>query len=161
MILRDADRRDLSAIDDIYHHYVRTSTCTLQTAPGTPAEREAWFAHHGPSHPVLVIEDAGEVVAWGSLSRYHAREGYSPTVEDSIYVRHDARGRGHGRALLEALIGRAERAKHKSVLAIIVADQRASLRLHEAHGFTQVGLLREVGFKMGTWVDVAILQRMI
>lgn len=161
MVLRDADRRDLQAIDDIYNHYVITSTCTLQTVPDTLADRVAWFDRHGPDHPVIVIEEAGEVVAWGSLSRYHVRDGYSPTVEDSIYVRHTARGRGLGRALLDELLVRAARAKHHSVLALITADQPASLRLHGALGFTRVALLREVGFKLGAWVDVVILQKMV
>jgi L-amino acid N-acyltransferase YncA len=85
MLIRDADRGDLPAIDDIYHHYVACSTCTMQTEPGTAAERLAWFEAHDPEHPVIVAgDDGGSVVAWASLSRYHARAGYAPTVEDSI-----------------------------------------------------------------------------
>jgi L-amino acid N-acyltransferase YncA len=161
MLIRDAERADLAAIEDIYAHYVRHSTCTMQTEPGGPEARLAWFEQHGPRHPVLVAEDAGEVVAWASLSRYHAREGYAPTVEDSIYVRHSSRGRGLGRALLAELLAHARRAGHHSVLALVVADQPASLRLHEAAGFVRVAHLREVGHKLGRWVDVVFLQRML
>jgi phosphinothricin acetyltransferase len=159
MPLRDATVADLPAIDAIYNHYVHHSTCTMQTRPGTAEERLAWFEAHGPGLPVLVAEEAGEIVAWASLSRYHAREGYAPTVEDSVYVRHDRRGRGHGRALLDELIARGARAGHHSVLAVIGAEQPASVRLHEAAGFVHVGCLREVGFKLGQWVDVVFLQR--
>ena len=161
MHLRDATSADLDAVESIYQHYVETSTCTMQTAPGTKEQRLAWFAQHGPRHPVLVLEEFGEVLAWGSLTRYHAREGYAPTVEDSIYVRHDQRGRGCGQTLLAELTARAERAGHRSIIAMIAADQPASLRLHERHGFTRVALLREVGFKMGRWIDVAFFQRML
>jgi L-amino acid N-acyltransferase len=159
MQIRDAERSDLTAIDAIYHHYVIHSTCTLQTRPCTPAERLAWFEAHGPDHPVIVAEDGDDVVAWASLSRYHTREGYRPTVEDSIYLRHDRRGLGLGRRLLAELIERGGRAGHRSVLAIVTADQPASLRLHESAGFTRAGHLREVGFKLGAWIDVVILQR--
>jgi L-amino acid N-acyltransferase len=159
MLIRDADRGDLPAIDDIYHHYVACSTCTMQTEPGTAAERLAWFEAHDADHPVIVATDGGEVLAWGSLSRYHLRAGYAPTVEDSIYVRHDRRGLGLGRALLDALLARGARAGHHSVVALIGAEQVASVRLHEAAGFVRAGRLREVGFKLGTWIDVDFLQR--
>src|SRR4051812_39095438 len=118
MIIRDAERADLTAIEAIYQHYVEVSTCTLQVAPTPPSERLAWFEQHGPRHPVLCAEDAGEVVAWASLSRYHPREGYGPTVEDSLYVRHDQRGHGIGRRLLAELVERAVRAGHHSIVAV-------------------------------------------
>ena len=159
MRIRDADHGDLPAIDQIYHHYVACSTCTMQTEPGTPAERLAWFQAHDPEHPVVVATDGEDIVAWASLSRYHPRAGYAPTVEDSIYVRHDRRGLGVGRLLLAELLARGARAGHHSILAVIAADQAASVRLHEAAGFARVGRLREVGFKLGRWIDVDLLQR--
>jgi L-amino acid N-acyltransferase len=101
------------------------------------------------------------VVAWASLSRYHAREGYAPTVEDSLYVRHDRRGQGLGKRLLAELLARARRAGHHSIVAVIAADQPASLRLHEGAGFVRAGRLREVGHKLGVRLDVVFLQRML
>lgn len=161
MVVRDATSMDLDAIEAIYRHYVLTSTCTFQIEPGTLAERAQWLDEHGPRHPVLVVEEGGEVVAWGSLSRYHRREGYAPTVESSIYVRDDRRGRGLGKALLGALIARARGAGHRSIIAVIAGDQPASLALHEAFGFVRVGLLKAIGYKFGRWLDVAFLQREI
>jgi L-amino acid N-acyltransferase len=161
MRIRDAERADLAAIEAIYQHYVEVSTCTMQVAPTPPADRLAWFGQHGPRHPVLVAEDAGDVIAWASLSRYHPREGYGPTVEDSLYVRHDQRGRGLGKTLLAELVARALAAGHHSIIAVIAADQPASLRLHEGAGFTRVGLLREIGRKLGRRIDVVFLQRML
>jgi L-amino acid N-acyltransferase YncA len=161
MLIRDAARADLDAIEAIYCHYVAGSTCTMQLEPGPASERLAWFEQHGPRHPVIVAEDAGEVVAWASLSRYHVRQGYAPTVEDSIYVRHDQRGAGLGRRLLAELIERAGRDGHHSIVAMVSADQPASLRLHEGFGFVRVAHLREVGFKMGQWIDVVFLQRLL
>lgn len=161
MRIRDAVSADLSVIEDIYGHYVESSTCTFQVGPGTLEDRRAWFADRGSEHPVLVAEEDDEIVAWAALSRYRRREGYAPTAEDSIYVRHDRRGRGHGKALLAALLARAEGGPLHSILAIIAGDHPASVRLHAAFGFREVGRIAEAGFKMGRWLDVIFMQRML
>lgn len=159
--IRTATVEDLPAVNDIYNHYVLHSTCTYQTEPSTPEERAEWFAQHGPAHPVIVAEDAGEVIGWGSLSRVHTREAYRFTVEDSIYVRHDYRGRGAGSALLAELIERARALGHHAVVGLIDAEQEASIRLHRRFGFAEVGRLRQVGYKFGRWLDVIYLQLLL
>src|SRR5580704_11502720 len=128
--IRLAASADLPAINAIYNYYVLHSTCTYQTEPSTAEERAAWFAAHGPGYPVTVIEEAGEVVGWGSLTRFHARAAYRPTVENSVYLRHDRLGRGIGKLLLEDLIRRAQAEGYHSIIAGISADQEASVRLH-------------------------------
>ncbi len=157
--LREAKDADLKAINAIYNHYVQHSDCTLQTEVSTAAERAAWFAARGSAHPILVAEDAGEVVGWGALVRFSDRGGYRFTVEDSIYLRHDRTGQGLGTTLLEALLARAVEAGHHSVIARITATQAASLKLHHRHGFVQAALLKEAGWKFERWVDVVFLQR--
>jgi L-amino acid N-acyltransferase YncA len=173
MSIREATGVDLAAIDDIYNHYVQTSTSTFQETPTTPEERRAWFAAHGPDHPVLVFEDdelarasgaprvsriaGGAIAGWASLNRYHPREAYGRTVELSVYVRHGLHRRGVGRALVVELLERARASGHHVVLAQVAADQDASLALHRGLGFREVGRLREVGFKFGRWLDVLML----
>ena len=161
MRIRLATESDLPIINDIYNHYVLTCTCTYQEEPSTAAERLAWFQHHDAVHPVTVAEMDGQVVAWGSLSPFHPRAAYRFTVENSVYVHRDFQRRGLGKALLADLITRAQAAGHHSIVALISADQTASLKLHAAHGFTQVALLKEVGFKFNRWLDVAYMQRML
>lgn len=161
MGIRLATPRDLTAINAIYNHYVETSTATFQTEPSTDAERQAWFESHGPQHPVTVFEDAGEVVAWAALNRYHARQAYGHTVENSVYVRDDQRGRGIGRALLSDLVERARELRHHAILAAIAGDQPASLALHEHAGFMFAGRFREVGWKFDQWLDVVFLERLL
>jgi L-amino acid N-acyltransferase YncA len=159
--LRDAVPGDAEAIGAIYNHYVLSSTCTYQTEPDTGAQRAAWLADHGDRYPVVVAELEGEVVGWGCLSRYQSRAGYAPTVENSVYVRHDLHGRGIGGALLAELIRRGVSLGYHSMLAGISADQAASVALHEKLGFHEVGRLREVGLKFGRRLDVVWLQRML
>jgi phosphinothricin acetyltransferase len=160
-VIRLATESDLSVINAIYNHYVLHSTCTYQTEPETPDARAAWFASHGPKHPVTVAEVDGEVVGWGSLSPFHRRAAYGRTVENSVYVRHDRHRRGIGRALLLDLIRRATDLGHHTIIAGISADQTASIAMHAAAGFVEVGRLREVGHKFGRWLDVAYLQLML
>lgn len=161
--IRPATAGDLPAINSIYNHFVLHSTCTYQEVPSTAEERAAWLAAHGPEHPVTVAErvSGGEVIGWGSLSRFHARSAYRRTVENSVYVRHDLHRQGLGRALLEDLIVRGKAAGHHTILALIDASQGGSVALHRACGFETVGHLKEVGFKFGRWLDVVYMQRML
>ena len=158
MRLRPALAADLAAINAIYNHYVLQSTATYQTVPSTAEERTAWFAAHGPAHPVIVAEIDGHVVGWGSLSPFHARAAFARTVENSVYVHQDFQRRGIGKALLTELIARGRALGHHAIIAAISADQEASLALHRIFGFSENGRLHEVGFKFGRWLDVAYLQ---
>ena len=75
--LRPMVEGDLDAVNAIYNHYVLHSTCTYQLEPETDEGRAAWFQEHGDAHPLLVAEQDGRVVGWGSLSRYQSRCGYA------------------------------------------------------------------------------------
>ena len=161
LTIRLATAIDLTDINAIYNHYVLHSTCTYQTEPETPEARAAWFAAHGPEHPITIGEVAGKIVAWGSLSRFHPRAAYGKTVENSVYVRPELHRRGIGRAMLLDLIERAKLISHHTIIAAIDAEQAPSVKLHAAAGFVQIGLLKEVGFKFGRWLDVIYMQRML
>jgi phosphinothricin acetyltransferase len=159
--LRDATPADLTAIFDIYDHYVRTSTCTFQRDPDPPEQRAAFFAGHDALHPIIVAERDGEIVGWGKLSTFRGRWGYRHTVENSLYVHHARHRLGIGSAILADLIARAGALGHHTIIAGVSADQAASLALHERHGFREVGRLPEVGHKLDRWLDVVFLQRML
>ncbi|GDY22532.1 N-acetyltransferase [Verrucomicrobiota bacterium] len=160
-LLRAATAADLAAINAIYNHYVVSSTCTYQLEPSTAAERAAWFAAHGPEHPVIVAEADGEVVGWGSLSTFHTRAAFRRTVEDSVYIRHDRQRRGIGGALLAELVVRARALGHHTIIAAIDGEQAGSVVLHEKHGFTPAGRLRAVGNKFGRWLDLVYMERLL
>jgi phosphinothricin acetyltransferase len=160
--LRAAVEQDATAIQDIYNHYVHTSTCTYQLEPDELVDTQAWLHAHDPAvHPILVAEIDGVVVGWGALSPHRARGGYRHAVEDSVYVHAERQGRGIGSALLGQLIERARGIGHHTILAGIDAEHEASVRLHERAGFVKVGHLREVGFKLGRWLDVIYMQLLL
>ncbi|HEY1603435.1 MAG TPA: GNAT family N-acetyltransferase [Pirellulales bacterium] len=160
--IRDALAGDLPAISAIYNYYVLHSTCTYQLEPESLADRQAWFDVHSPDkYPVIVAETNGQVVGWGSLSKFHARAGYAPTVEASVYIAHDFHRRGVGRTILQALVDRARSAQFHTVIGGASADQSASLALQERLGFVRVGHLKEVGDKFGKRLDVVYMQLML
>jgi phosphinothricin acetyltransferase len=157
-----ASRRDLPEILAIYNEVIRNSTAVYSEVEFTPERGEAWFgAKVDQGFPFLVARDATGVVGFGSFGDFRAWPCYRYSVEHSVHVRADCRGKGIGRALLLALIECA-RAMHKHVIiAGIDADNRTSIGLHESLGFQRVGHLREVGHKFGRWLDLVFLQLML
>jgi len=158
LTVRRAIHADAPAINDIYNHYVLTSTATFDTVEMSLSDRVAWLDHHGIEHPVLVVEDQGAVVAWGSLSRWASRAAWRHTVEVSTYVAASSLGRGIGPVLLNELVAHAREVGHHAVIAQISADNLPSLKMGERAGFERVGTLREVGHKFGRWIDLAMLE---
>lgn len=160
-ILRPATEADLPAINEIYNHYVLHSTATYQTVPSTAEERLEWFLVHGEKHPVIVVEEEGRVVGWGSLSRFHPRAAYENSVEDSVYLHHEWLGRGLGSLVLGELLRLARELGHHTVLGGADSEQTASIALHTKFGFVKVSHLKEVGYKQGRWLDVIWMQKML
>jgi L-amino acid N-acyltransferase len=159
--LRAARESDITAINEIYNYYVLNSTCTAQTEPEPLEGREQWFLEHTGKYTAVVAESEGQVVGWGSLSKYHKRFAYWPTVEDSIYVRHDNLHHGIGKLILEELVRKARENGFHSLLGVISSEQLASIRLHERFGFVEVGHLREVELKFNRRLDVTFMQLML
>lgn len=158
MKIRPARLSDAAAIAEIYNEQVLHGTATFDTEPRSLEAQKKWLEAHGEGWPVIVAEDAGKVVGWASLSRWSERKAYDESAENSVYVAKDARGKGLGKALLSALLEEARRKKFHAILARIAEGNPASVKLHESFGFTRVGVLKEIGFKFGRRLDVAILQ---
>jgi len=158
VFIRPATESDLAAINDLYNHYVRHSTCTYQEEPEPLEGRRHWFSHHGDKHPVIVAESGEAVIGWGSLSPYHARSAYRRTVENSIYIHHQHHRRGIGSLLLQELVNRARDLGHHAIIAGIDAEQTASGALHTKFHFEPVGHLKQVGFKFARWLDVLYME---
>jgi phosphinothricin acetyltransferase len=162
MRIRDATSADLQAILAIYNDVVANTTAIYDERPSTFDERQAWFnGRRGQGLPVLVAELDGEVVGFSSFGEWRSRWGYRYTVEHSVHVRADCRGRGFGRALIEALFPRAAALKMHMMIAHIDSGAAASLRLHEKLGFTTIGTFREVARLHDGWLTLVAMQREI
>ncbi|HWH69932.1 MAG TPA: GNAT family N-acetyltransferase, partial [Candidatus Sulfotelmatobacter sp.] len=149
---------DLADINAIYNYYVIHSTCVWTAQRCSESERQAWYAEHGQTMPVLVAASHGRIVGWGALGSFRPAYTAAGTLEDSIYVHPDFHRRKIGSRLLAALIEAARRMGLRSILANISADQTPSIRLHKKFGFQQVAHLRQVGTKFDQWFDAVYLQ---
>ena len=158
-----AARAQLPEILGIYNEVIRNTTAVYSDHEVTLANREAWFdARVERGFPVLVASDpSGGVLGFASFGDFRAWPCYRYSVEHSVHVRADSRGRGVGRALVTALLDRAAGMKMHVMIGGIDADNATSLALHDSLGFKVVGHFREVGYKFGRWLDLKFLQRLI
>ena len=152
---------DAEAICRIYNQGIQDRVATLETEERTPEERAQWLGTRGPRHPVLVAEGDGGLLGWASLNVFNARHAYEHVTDLSLYVERDARGRGVGRQLLEALVARAiELGYHKLVLAAFPWNE-AGMRAYARAGFREVGIYREQGRLDGRWVDTIVMEKIL
>ena len=161
MQLRPAGSADLPAIQAIYAHHVLYGLASFEEVPPPLDELQRRYGERvRRGLPWLVADLAGTLAGYGYCSPYHSRSGYRYTLEDSIYVRQDAHGKGVGSAILRELIVRCELLGYRQLVAVIGdTANAASIKLHARHGFLRAGLLRSVGFKFGRWVDSVVMQR--
>jgi L-amino acid N-acyltransferase YncA len=159
--IRPATDADVPAILAIYADEVRTGTATFEYDPPDEAElRRRLRAVLDGGYPWLVAEVDGQVAGYAYASSFRPRAGYRFTVEDSVYVRRDQRGRGLGRRLLPALIeGCAARGFATMIAVVGDATNEGSIALHRACGFEVAGRFPRVGFKFGRWIDSVHLLR--
>lgn len=159
--IESATLADASTVAAIYAHHVRHGTASFEIDPPSEAvmaERLTRAIDRG--EPWLVARDgAGEVLGFAYASQFRDRPAYRFTCENSVYIRHDRRGEGIGRALLALLIVAAERRGFRQMIAVIGGAEPASIRLHAACGFVEAGRMRSVGRKAGGWLDTLYMQR--
>ena len=159
--IRLAQPGDSGTIRRIYNIEVLASTATFDLVERTAEEQVSWLTARSGAFSVLVAELDDEVVGFASLSPYRERAAYRTTVENSVYVDTDNRGRGVADALLGELLKVARDSGFHSVIARIGGGNEASIALHAKHGFEMVGIEREIGRKFGRWQDVAVMQAVL
>lgn len=159
MQIRDAVEADIDAIREIYNDVLTHSTAIYNDQPATREDRMAWWkAREEQGYPVLVANNDGVVAGFASFGDFRAWPGYRFTVEGTVHIRADRRGQGMGTALLHAVVERARAAGKHIMIAGVDAENAASLKYLERFGFERAGLLREVGFKFGRYLDLVFLQ---
>jgi len=165
-IIRPSRDEDVAAIAAIYGYHVLHGVASFEETPPAieeVARRRAEIVTRGL--PYLVAErangtDRGRVVGYCYASLFRPRSAYRFTIEDSIYIDAAEVGRGIGRLLLEPLLLRCAELGYRQMVAVVGGRETIpSIRLHEALGFTQVGVLPAVGFKFGRRIDIVLMQR--
>jgi phosphinothricin acetyltransferase len=160
--IRDAGPADLPRILEITNHAILTGTALWTIIPATLASRGAWMAERqAAGFPVLVMEQDGIVQGFGSYGPFRPHDGFKHTVEHSLYIDAAAQRRGHGQAMLAALIAHATAAGVHAMIGGIAAENAASIALHLRFGFTVAATLPEVGRKFDRWLDLVFMHRLL
>ncbi|MEB3272170.1 MAG: GNAT family N-acetyltransferase [Prochlorothrix sp.] len=159
-MIRDVTPRDARALCRIYNPYILQTTITFEEYPVLPQDMEERIqAILAQQLPWLVWEDGDEILGYAYARPWQTRSAYRFTLESSIYTAQEARGRGIGRKLYQALLDRLQQRQIHAVVACIALPNPSSIVLHQKLGFERVGRFPEVGRKFNQWVDVEYWQR--
>jgi phosphinothricin acetyltransferase len=158
MNIRKAILSDAQAIADIYNEAIQNTTATFDTETKTVANREEWLKQHSDKYPVWVAEIDNTTVGFASMTRWSDRAAYDDTAEVSIYILPEYHNRGIGRQLMKHIIEAGRAGGLHCIISRITQGNDKSIYLHEQFGFKTVGVLREVGKKFGSILDVTIMQ---
>ena len=159
--VRPATATDAAAICEIYNQGIEDRLATLEAELRTPPERREWLEARGQRHPVVVAEQDGRVVAWGSLNAFNPRDAYRHVADFSIYIERGYRGKGVGTVVLTRLVELArELGYHKMVLSAFPFNA-AGMALYERLGFRTVGIYKEQGLLDGRWVDTIVMEKLL
>ncbi|HEX4852375.1 MAG TPA: GNAT family N-acetyltransferase [Puia sp.] len=157
--IRQAKEDDVEDLLSIYNNIILETTAIFEYQPHTLAMRQAWFAaKKKDGYPVFIAEENEKIMGFSSYGPFRAWPAYKYSVENSVYVDKEYRGRGIGKLLIPPLINAAIQRDMHVIVASIEATNASSLRLHESFGFEEVAHFKQVGFKFGRWLDLKFLQ---
>ncbi len=153
-------REYAAPILDILNDAILHSTALYDYLPRTPESMDNWFSTKEKNqYPVIGIIDArGSLLAFGSYGNFRAWPAYKYTIEHSVYVHKDHRGKGYGLMIMQALIHAAREQQYHCIIAGIDANNKASISLHEKLGFKACGVMQQVGYKFDRWLSLAFYQ---
>ena len=157
--IRHATGEDLPRILDIYNEVIIHTTAVYSYEPHTLAMRTEWFeTKQQQGFPVLVASENNLIVGFCTLGPFRMWPAYQHTVENSIYVAAEARGKGVGKLLMAPLIDAAKSLGKHAIVAGIDSSNIASINLHQQFGFAEVAHFKEVGWKFDRWLDLKFLE---
>ncbi|WP_315822165.1 GNAT family N-acetyltransferase [Paraflavitalea speifideaquila] len=157
--VRLAEEKDLPEILTIYNDIIVNTTAVYDYQPHTAAMRKQWWdTKKEQGFPVYVAEADNKLAGFSSIGPFRAWAAYKYSVENSVYVSSDSRGKGVGKLLMRPLIEAATKLQMHTILAGIDASNEASVRLHEWFGFKEVAHFKQVGYKFGRWLDLKFMQ---
>ncbi|HEV8157990.1 MAG TPA: arsinothricin resistance N-acetyltransferase ArsN1 family B [Pyrinomonadaceae bacterium] len=154
MNIRRANSDDAGQIAEIYNFYILNTHHTFETEPLSAEEMRERVAEICENYPYLVAEENGEILGYVYATQFKLRQAYKHSVEASIYVKNQAKQKGIGSKLYEKLLAELAETDVHAIIAGISLPNEASVKFHEKLGYEKVAHFKEVGYKLGRWVDV-------
>lgn len=159
MIIRLSIENDIPEILEIYNDIILKTTAIYQYEPHTLEMRKEWFRiKQQQGFPVFVAEENKRIIGFSTIGPFRNWQAYKYSVENSVYVSSEQRGKGVGKLLLAPLIDAAIAMEMHTIVAGIDATNEVSIRLHKSFGFEEVAKFKQVGYKFGKWLDLTFLQ---
>ena len=157
--IRTATVEDIPTLLEIYNDIIINTTAVYQYEIHTLQMRQEWFTtKQQQGLPVFVAEENGSIAGFSTFGPFRNWQAYKYSVENSIYVAADQRGRGISKLLMQPLIDAATQMDMHTIIAGIDATNEISLRLHKNFGFEEVAHFKQVGYKFNRWLDLKFLQ---
>ena len=154
MNIRNVQPDDAAQIVEIYNYYIKNTHQTFETEPLSAEEMRERISEISENYPYLVAEEGGEIYGYAYATQFKMRQAYEFSAEVSIYVKADAKQKGIGTLIYDRLFEDLKETDIHAIIAGISLPNDGSVRFHEKLGFTKVAHFREVGYKLGRWVDV-------
>lgn len=158
--LKQCTEKQLPEILEIFNEAILNTTALYDYKLRTLEMMQAWFADKQKGNYPLIgaFNDEDTLLGFSSYGQFRVRPAYKYTVEHSVYVRSDMRGHGIGKVLLREIIKKAEEQDYHVLVGVIDASNTVSMKLHEKEGFVLSGIMKQVGYKFGQWLDAAFYQ---
>lgn len=158
-MIRLAEEKDIEILGEIYNDAIVNSVATFELEKKSPEAMKKWFDAHKGYHALFVYETDGKAVGFASLSQYRPHQAFSASVELSIYVNKEYRGREIGTELMTEIIDFAKKAPEiHTVISVITSENTGSIKLHERFGFRFCGRVEDAGFKFGRYLGIDTFQ---
>lgn len=154
MNIRKVELKDAAQIAEIYNYYIVNTHHTFEIEELSAEEMEKRIGEIYENYPYLVAEIDGEIQGYVYATQFRLRQAYKYAVEASIYVRNQQKQKGIGSELYRVFFERLQETDVHTILAGISLPNDTSVRFHEKLGYEKVAHFREVGYKLGRWVDV-------
>lgn len=160
--IRPYTEADVPSILAIINDNILHSTSLYDYEPRSLAKQSELLQDKtAKNFPVIVAEMDGKIAGFGMYGEFRFRDAYRFTVEHSVYVANDFKGKGVGGKLLQSLIELAKKQGLHTMIGVIDAENTESILFHEKYGFKKVGMIKESGFKFNRWLDSVFMQRMV
>lgn len=160
-MIRTATPADAEQLCTIYNHYIEHTTITFEEKTLTTAEFEERIKRISAQYPYIVYETGGEIQGYAYVSAWRGRPAYRFTVETTVYLKPEAKGKGIGTALYAKLEDEARRYGFHAMLGCITVPNAGSIALHKKMGYVEAAEFKEVGFKFGQWLNVSFFEKVI
>ncbi len=160
-MIRAATEADAGAVAALWNHWIRDTLVTFNAAEKSGAEVAEMIAARQAAGQAFLVAAEGGLLGFATYAQFRGGVGYARTMEHTVLLAPDARGRGLGRALMRAVEDHARGAGVHSLFGGVSGANPEGRAFHLAMGFAEVAVLREVGWKWGRWLDLHLMQKIL